>query len=84
MKKISRAVIIFVVIYFFIGILFYLLQDAILFHPKPLDKEHQFSFEQPFEEVNIDRGNRNLNFIKFKTGSTEKALYFTFTVTGEI
>jgi uncharacterized protein len=78
MKKISRAFIIVVVIYFFIGILFYLLQDAILFHPKPLDKEHQFSFEQPFEEVNTDRGQRNLNFIKFKTGYLRKGIVLYF------
>lgn len=43
----------------------YFIQDKILFHPKPLPKEHKFSFEQPFEEINIPFGKDNLNLVKF-------------------
>jgi uncharacterized protein len=78
MKKILRSVLIIVVIYFSIGILFYLLQDVILFHAKPLDKNHQFLFDQSFEEVNVERGDRNLNFIKFKTDSAKKGIVLYF------
>ncbi|MGI8599577.1 MAG: alpha/beta hydrolase [Chitinophagaceae bacterium] len=78
MKKILRPVIILVVVYISIGILFYLLQDVILFHAKSLIKEHQFSFDQPFEEINIDRGDRNLNVVKFKTDFNRKGIVLYF------
>ena len=78
MKKIFRLSIIIAVVYIIIGISFYLLQDVILFHAKPLEKAYQFSFEQPFEETNVDRGNRNLNFVKFKESSTRKGIVIYF------
>jgi alpha-beta hydrolase superfamily lysophospholipase len=50
----------------------------ILFHAKSLIKEHQFSFDQPFEEINIDRGDRNLNVVKFKTDFNRKGIVLYF------
>jgi uncharacterized protein len=78
MKKFFRLLIILFIVYVVIGILFFLFQDVILFHARSLDKEYQFSFEQPFEEVNVDRGDRNLNFVKFKTGSARKGIVLYF------
>lgn len=78
MKKIVRVVIILVVLYVGLGLLFFLLQDLILFHAKSLKKEHQFSFSQPFEELNIERGDRNLNIVKFKTNNHRKGIVLYF------
>lgn len=68
MKKIVvlRWVKIIILVYCSIGIALYYLQETILFHPKKLDSNYNFSFKQPFEEINIPFNKTDtVNMIKF-------------------
>jgi uncharacterized protein len=57
---------VFVLIYCGIGIALYYLQDTILLHPKKLASSYSFSFDQPFEEINIPFNKTDtVNMIKF-------------------
>lgn len=73
-RRAKRIFIIIVSIYFLGGLALYFVQDMILFHPKPLPKEHQFSFEQPFEEINIPFGKNNVSIVKFKSFNNRKGI----------
>jgi alpha-beta hydrolase superfamily lysophospholipase len=65
-KRTLSVLIALVFIYLAGGIVLYLVQDQILFHPKALPINHQFQFNQSFEEFNIPFKNENLNIVKFK------------------
>jgi uncharacterized protein len=62
------------VIYVAGGVVLYFIQEKILFHPKPLPKEHRFSFDEPFEEINISAGENNISIVKFKPKSNRKGI----------
>jgi uncharacterized protein len=72
--EIKTFLIAIVAIYLIGGIVLYFVQDRILFHPKPLSKDHRFLFEQPFEEINIPIDNSNLNIVKFKSIGVRKGI----------
>ena len=66
-------------IYLAIGLLIYFFQDKILFHPKSLDRNYTFRFDQPFTELNIPvSSTRNLNVIKFTVDSASKGIVLYF------
>ena len=75
---IRRTVITILIIYLAGGFLLYLLQDMLIFHPEPLPKDHKFSFEQPYEEINIPFGKDNLSIVQFKTSVTRKGIVLFF------
>jgi hypothetical protein len=59
------------------GILLYFIQDLLMFHPKSLPADYRFTFAQPFEEINLAMGDRNLNVIQFKRDAPKGLiLYF--------
>jgi len=66
-------------IYLLIGLLVYLLQDYMLFHPTPLQASYQYQFKQPFKEVNLpyDSG-VNINIIQFTTTTQSKGIVLYF------
>jgi alpha-beta hydrolase superfamily lysophospholipase len=68
----------FFIIYLLCGVILYFIQDFLLFHPVPLAKDYQFSFSQPFVELNIPTSdNRNLHVVKFTVDSSKGIiLYF--------
>jgi len=66
-RRAKRILIVLIVTYFIGGLVLYLAQDLILFHPTALGKNHRFNFEQPFEDTNILLGKNNLNIVKFKS-----------------
>ena len=76
-RLIWRVVLALVVAYIGGGILLYLVQDLLLFHPTPLPKDHKFSFDQPFEEENIQVRDNNLSIVKF-TSFNRKGLVLFF------
>ncbi|MGG9970342.1 alpha/beta hydrolase [Ferruginibacter sp. SUN002] len=51
--KIFRWLKVLTIIYCVIGIALYYLQENFLFHPTVLDRNYQFQFNMPFEEVKI-------------------------------
>ena len=68
-------------LYGIIGIGFYFLQDMILFHPVPLERNYSYSFKLPYREVNIqyDRETK-LNIVQFlpDSGSEVKGVVLYF------
>ena len=73
-RRIWRIVKTLIITYFAGGIILYFIQDLLLFHPTPLANDHQFSFDQPFEEMNIAVEKNNLSIVKFKTDSIAKGV----------
>ena len=73
-RRIRNIVIAVAIIYIVGGVVLYFVQDSILFHPKPLSKEYKFSFQQPFEEINIPFEKNNLNIVKFQPDSRRKGI----------
>ena len=65
-KKILRVIKIAVLIYCAVGIALFYLQEKLLFHPKPLKKDHQFNFDQHFEELLVPFNETDtMSLIKF-------------------
>ena len=63
-----RMLKIIVIVYCSAGIALYLLQEKLLFRPKPLLPDYQFKFNIPFKEVNIPLNpTDNLNIVQFLT-----------------
>ncbi|MBS1653574.1 MAG: alpha/beta fold hydrolase [Bacteroidetes bacterium] len=62
------------------GMALYFLQDAILFHPVQLNRNHRYDFSQPHIEINIPiNETTNLNVIRFLTTDSQAkkiVLYF--------
>ena len=70
-----------VIIYLVGGIALYFFQDKILFHPKPLAKNHKFLFTQPSEELNILLEKENVSIVKFKPTGIRKGIALFTTAT---
>jgi len=65
-----------VILYILVCIGLYFFQEKLLFFPEKLDKTYKFPFTQPFEEVNINTGDKNvLNALLF-TADSSKGLVF--------
>ncbi|SEL62020.1 hypothetical protein SAMN04487910_2818 [Aquimarina amphilecti] len=82
-RKIGRRLlrfISFIIILILCGYIFlYIKQERFFFNPKILDKNYSYSFDQPFEEVNIAvEDDINLNALLFKTDSISKGLIVYF------
>ena len=79
-KKIIATLKWIIIIYCGAGIILYSLQEKILLHPKPLDHNHEFNFNQSFEEVNIPFSKTDtVNMIRFTvTDSIKKGLVIYF------
>src|SRR5687767_12391770 len=78
-KRIIRRIVITVLtVYLCGGLLLYLVQDQLIFHPQSLPKDHRFSFAQSFEEMNLPYGKENLNIVKFKTTGPRKGIVLFF------
>lgn len=73
-RRVKRIFIALIIIYLVGGIVLYFMQDKILFHPTSFLKNHQFSFDQHFEEINIPFENNNLNIVKFKPAGIRKGI----------
>lgn len=65
-RKILRVMIVIIFVYCGIGLALYYLQGKLMFHPEPLSQDYQFTFSEPFKEVNIPMTDEiNLNLIQF-------------------
>src|SRR3954467_3652503 len=71
-----KALILLLIIYIFICITLYFFQERLIFFPNKLDKQFRFTFNQPFEELNIKtKDGKTLNGLLFLT-DTSKGLIF--------
>ncbi|WP_299434853.1 alpha/beta fold hydrolase [uncultured Aquimarina sp.] len=82
-RKIGRRLLrftAFIVILILCGYIFlYIKQERFFFNPKILDKDYVYSFDQPFEEINISvEDDVNLNALLFKTDSISKGVILYF------
>ena len=65
MKTIFRLCIIFLVVYVAVLALLYFFQERLIFFPSKLDQNHDFSFDQPFEEIRLDANGTWISGLKF-------------------
>jgi alpha-beta hydrolase superfamily lysophospholipase len=78
-KIIFRWIKVLLVIYCVVGIALYYLQDKLMFHPEPVDKNANYSFNIPYKEVNIPfTESININIIQFTTTGKPKGVVLYF------
>ncbi|MBN9379838.1 MAG: alpha/beta fold hydrolase [Chitinophagaceae bacterium] len=77
-KILFRWAKVLILLYCIIGIAVYYLQDKLLFHPVAVDRQTDYHFTQPYNEVNLTYNKEtNLNIIQFKSDTPKGAvLYF--------
>jgi pimeloyl-ACP methyl ester carboxylesterase len=64
---IIRWIKVLLLLYGVIGIALFYLQDSLLFHPIPVDRQMKYRFSQPYTEVNIPYDMQtNLNIVRFR------------------
>lgn len=73
-NRIKRTLFAMFVFYLIGAVVLYFVQDNLLFHPKPLPADYKFSFEQPFEEINISFHNNKVSIVKFKSATQRKGI----------
>lgn len=79
-KKLLRWLKWIAIIYIIGGIALYFLQDAILFHPVTLKRNHNYNFPQPHKDISIPLNSKDtLNLVDFTSTSSATrgiVLYF--------
>lgn len=71
MKTIFRLCIIFLVVYVAVLALLYFFQERLIFFPSKLESNHDFSFDQPFEEIRLDAEGTWISGLKFLAQSRD-------------
>ena len=72
-KKILRVIKIALLIYCAVGIALFYLQEKLLFHPKTLEKNHRFNFDQRFEEIRLPFNDKDtMSLVKFLPDSVKR------------
>ncbi|WP_295144468.1 alpha/beta fold hydrolase [uncultured Campylobacter sp.] len=71
MKTIFRLCVIFLVVYVAVLALLYFFQERLIFFPSKLEPNHDFSFDQPFEEINLDVNGTRISGLKFLAQSRD-------------
>jgi pimeloyl-ACP methyl ester carboxylesterase len=56
------------------GLLLFLAQDLLFFHPRAIPRSQRLAFSQPFEEINLPIGNENLSGVRFPAEGLKKGL----------
>jgi pimeloyl-ACP methyl ester carboxylesterase len=76
-KVILRTLKLLLVVYVLLCVALYFFQEKLLFFPDKLDKNHKFSFAQPFEEINIKTKNgKFLNGLFFEADSATGLVFY--------
>ena len=65
MNVILRLGIIVLILYIAVLALLYFFQERLIFFPSKLEPNHDFSFDQPFEEINLDVNGTRISGLKF-------------------
>ena len=69
-----------VLMYLVLGAILFFTQQLFIFRPRKLPADHQFSFNEPFREINVPvHGEKNVNIIQFTVPDTARrgvVLYF--------
>ncbi len=65
MNLILRLGIIVLILYIALLALLYFFQERLIFFPSKLESNHDFSFDRPFEEINLDVNGTRISGLKF-------------------
>lgn len=65
MNVIFRLCIVFCILYVTVLALLYFFQERLIFFPSKLEPNHDFSFDQPFEEIRLDADGTWISGLKF-------------------
>jgi pimeloyl-ACP methyl ester carboxylesterase len=76
MKRAGKIFLALVIIYLITGIELYFAQDLIIFDPTAVSKDYIYSFDQPYEEINLPFNNHNLNIVKFRVQNRKGIVLF--------
>ena len=71
MKTIFRLCVIFLVVCVAVLALLYFFQERLIFFPSKLEPNHEFSFDQPFEEIRLDANGAWISGLKFLAQSRD-------------
>lgn len=72
-----NILIVFLVCYLLGGVILFIIQDKLIFHPDLLPSSYEYKFKIPFEEMNFDCPSGNhLNALFFPTQHTKKGVIF--------
>ncbi len=72
-----RIVKLVLILYILICVGLYFFQEKLLFFPDKLDKDHRFSFAQPFEEIDVrTKDGEILNGLLFKADSAKGLIFY--------
>ena len=63
-----------VLLYIFIGLLIYIGQDLILFHPVAVPRDHTFKFPSAYQELNLPYGSHNVSILQFDPEDAKKGI----------
>lgn len=78
-RQLLRFITFIVILILCVYIFLYVKQERFFFNPKVLDKEYVYSFDQPYEEINIKvEENIELNALLFKTDTISKGIILYF------
>lgn len=79
-KKVLKWLKVILIIYLLGGFALYFLQDAILFHPVTLKRDHNYNFREPHEDISIAMNKEDtLNLVRFfSTGHVKKGVVLYF------
>jgi uncharacterized protein len=70
-KKTRKWLLILSLSYIAGGVAIYFLQDAVLFHPVSLKRDHKYEFKEPHEDISIDISEEEtLSLVRFKSADT--------------
>jgi uncharacterized protein len=76
-KILYRTLKLLVGFYVILCTVLYFFQERLIFLPEKLDQDYRFSFDQPFEEINIKTGDDNfLNGLLFKSDSAKGLVFY--------
>ncbi len=85
MEIIIRIVVIVGVVYILICTLLYFYQENLIFFPQKLSENHQFQFDQKFEEISIETDdNVKLVGVLYKADSTKGLIFYLHGNAGSI
>ena len=77
MRILARILIVLFSLYAGICLFLFFNQENLIFYPKKLNKDFQFSFQSKFEEVNIKTAdNKTLNSVLFKADSSKGVIFY--------
>jgi len=79
-KRLIKTTKILLIVYLLGGIALYFLQDAILFHPLSLNRNHRYNFSEPHKELRLGLNeNDTISLVQFqKTDSVSRGVVLYF------